>query len=462
MMRRAFLALGALGLSRPENAVAKAAPAQTTAGELSAQSRVTPQQFAAAGDGSRDDTDALLSAIALQRRRGGGEVFIPAGLYRITRALPLTYQVSLVGEGAAASILRFDNATDGIVIDQRFNLAQRIENLCLRTNNSRCQRAIHVPAKKKGAVNIIVRDVIINSTDPATRRWDYGLFAENMQNSILSGLFIYYSTRVGIHLGYGCNANSFFGCEVVGLTEKSERAIEQNAESTSGGSIIFEDYWYGCTLQGQFAASAWRVHSAAPKSFGLHVENTNANPTDGADIVMTGGILNASFAGNQGGSLKASGLIRNLNLSSGEMNDIDLGPNVFANLIGMRYRGLKLDPRARLTSLGCSTTGGAERVNPLLDAVNHRSAIPRISDNAAAPAAPESEVVIFANSRPTVVRQLRGGFSGQRLHCLVGGTTTLVSGGNLSLAGPLIGGPGRTISLCLIEGVWYELSRSRA
>lgn len=58
--------------------------------------KVTPQQFGARGDGIRDDTEAIQMALNC-----GGNVFIPAGVYKISGKLAIKSDTALSGESGS-------------------------------------------------------------------------------------------------------------------------------------------------------------------------------------------------------------------------------------------------------------------------------------------------------------------------------------------------------------------------
>lgn len=78
---------------------------------------VRASAYGAAGDGTTDDTSAIQAAIDDANSDGGGTVFFPAGIYRITSALTLKIQVSLMGANALASSIAIDHASNnGITV----------------------------------------------------------------------------------------------------------------------------------------------------------------------------------------------------------------------------------------------------------------------------------------------------------------------------------------------------------
>ncbi len=75
---------------------------------------VTREEFGAVGDGVADDTAALQTAIdRVQETTRRGIVFIPAGRYRLTRALLVWSGIRLIGYGAQRPVLVLGAATPG-------------------------------------------------------------------------------------------------------------------------------------------------------------------------------------------------------------------------------------------------------------------------------------------------------------------------------------------------------------
>lgn len=67
------------------------------AGRFVLQAVTNIKDFGAIGDGSADDTAALLSAIA--SLPGGGRILVPSGWYRVTATLPLHSGLIFIGDG---------------------------------------------------------------------------------------------------------------------------------------------------------------------------------------------------------------------------------------------------------------------------------------------------------------------------------------------------------------------------
>jgi hypothetical protein len=73
--------------------------------------------FGAKGDGITDDTAAIQETVDAAAAAGGGEVFVPPGVYRLTSWVILRSHIRLFGAGAGKSILFNDKSNP--VIDKR-------------------------------------------------------------------------------------------------------------------------------------------------------------------------------------------------------------------------------------------------------------------------------------------------------------------------------------------------------
>ena len=309
--------------------------------------------FNAVGDGRVDDTRAFLAALA-----ASPEVRVPRGVYRLTGGLALGKSNALIGDGSDSSILVFAGGGDGIAVQSSFGRLH-LTGLDLRCASPRGGKALALSTGSRG----YLADIQI--TAAPSGRWAYGIWAENWQTSNFYAVRIVQSCVVGVHLEWGCNANQWFGLEVIGSSGPGaiDRAIEMTARSASSGKVvIFEEYFHGGTFQGYFRKSAIHVAGVAPLMSGIHIENTNPRPSDGADIRLDGSsaaaIVNAKFAHFQGGSFATSGIVRNLSIADSEASAIVLGPETQETaLLGVRYGSL--DDRGRATTvLGCSNTIG--------------------------------------------------------------------------------------------------------
>jgi hypothetical protein len=77
--------------------------------------------FSVAGDGVRDDTDGIQSAIDhVQRTSGQGIVFVPSGTYRISLTLVVWPGVRVIGYGPTRPVLKLADNTPGYQDRERF------------------------------------------------------------------------------------------------------------------------------------------------------------------------------------------------------------------------------------------------------------------------------------------------------------------------------------------------------
>ena len=73
--------------------------------------------YGAVGDGMADDTDALQHALDALGKGGTVHVlFLPAGIYRITRGLTLTGKGSIIGQNPLMTIIKWDGGRDGVML----------------------------------------------------------------------------------------------------------------------------------------------------------------------------------------------------------------------------------------------------------------------------------------------------------------------------------------------------------
>lgn len=417
--------------------------------------------WGAKGDGVTDDTAAIQAAVDYANNQGGGTVRVPTGTYICTSAITLYDLVNVEGAGKSCTILRFTAATNGFYAASPPYLRIKITDLQLQAANAACLSAIKLDGTANGGIACLIENIEISSLTLFTHFWDYGIWLSNIQVSRIVGVRCYIAGQVGAHLEYGCNQTNFYNCEFVGYSGSSTtRAIEATA---AGGA--FEFHMYGCTLQGHWDASLIYANTIAVKAFGLHLENTNATPSDGADVYVVG-TVNSSFAGLQGGSILTSGTMRNLVISHSEVAAITIGTGGIATLIGVRYVSFT-DTDGLSTVIGCVSSGGGLVPAHLVDAVSYRQSLPTISNNSTTPAIVDTEMVQFSNTLATNITKITGGRVGQLLtiYALSANNTfvDVSGGGNFVLAGSVNFTPTiqSTLTLrCLGSDFWVEVARA--
>jgi hypothetical protein len=154
--------------------------------------------YSAAGNGSTDDTGAVQGAINAAVAAGGGEVYLPAGTYRLLQTLTIYGPITLRGEGQRTSVLLWDgltNGNDGIwFASQGLTIHQTItvRSLSLIRHNGTGGAALNVNWPNLGAsgninfatgggVTTVIEDVHISATGwPTTSQyWDRGIVLAN-------------------------------------------------------------------------------------------------------------------------------------------------------------------------------------------------------------------------------------------------------------------------------------------
>ncbi|WP_067885970.1 glycosyl hydrolase family 28-related protein [Actinomadura chibensis] len=124
----AVLLCGVLGAAAPSAMAAQQRPAAALDTCSVLVNAVT--DAGASGDGQTDDTDGIQRAITMAHS-GGACVYLPAGMYRVTRDLDWTSPASIVGDpGSAAVLYSPDNkALVDTVYQNRWDRAPLIDNV---------------------------------------------------------------------------------------------------------------------------------------------------------------------------------------------------------------------------------------------------------------------------------------------------------------------------------------------
>lgn len=411
------------------------------------------KRYGAVGDGVTDDLAAFQAAMAASRC-----VFVPEGTYALSAELNPTDQMTLFGVGDK-SVLLFTGATNGINVTANYARVC-IHHLSISTSNSGALTAIKFPNYNHSPHNSSIHDVTIDNSPIEQGFWAKGFWASSLQTGTFAHIKMRQSAKIGFKIEYGSNASTFTDCEVIGHSSSTNGLILTDDSSFGGTSLTFETNFYGCTFQGNFSASAVSIDGVSGLFFGGHIENTDATPSDGADVLVAGSV-NTHFFGVQGGSYLTSGTVRNFSIAHSEVSEITLGASTHAALVGVRYSSLTSSAPV-LTVVGCGLSSGTSVANLLMNSVNYRSSIPSITNNSATPSISDTEVVRFSNTNSTTVTSISGGYQGQRLTALFGNTnTTLQDGTGLRLAGDYTpSNTNGTIFLVYDTNHWVEVARS--
>lgn len=280
----------------------------------------------AKGDGVTDDTVAIDAAQAAVLTTGK-TLFFPCGNYLDSHAITVgSSGARIQGAGKACTTITFTGATDGIAVaDVAPTVSDfQIDGLTLTTTNAAAGKALNLNLPLHGSFSGTIRDITVLAS--GSGRWAYCGYSNNWQTSEVFSLRCYQSATVGWHFDSASDAIDFYGLEIVGSTGAGTitRAIE--VADTSGGADI---RLFGGTLQGYFTNSLIWLNTVTKgqKFYGLHLENTNASPSDGADVVGIGTNVNTAFHGLQGGTFNigSAGTWRNFVLEGSEVNAVVIG-----------------------------------------------------------------------------------------------------------------------------------------
>lgn len=145
---------------------------------------VTDTAYGATGDGSTDDRAAINAAITAANAAGGGYVIVPKGTYRLSAALTLSANVSLLGAGKGVTKLRIDHASNDLIdVTGGAGAPQRISGMTLEPMQNHSGNIIDCAADVRLTVDgCIVGDstytngTLFNVADDTANR----LFAEGV------------------------------------------------------------------------------------------------------------------------------------------------------------------------------------------------------------------------------------------------------------------------------------------
>jgi hypothetical protein len=152
------------------------------------------KNYGAAGNGSTNDTVAILQAISASQAAGGGAVFFPNGTYVITSSLTIPTNpqcdVALIGNGANVSIIKQTSNTDGIYFDmndgttgdQKYQVVLR--GIGLHTSGE-ASSSIYITYGTSSVsahenISVDINDVHILSD--STNYWKHGIILESAWN----------------------------------------------------------------------------------------------------------------------------------------------------------------------------------------------------------------------------------------------------------------------------------------
>lgn len=275
--------------------------------KLNASSFINVLDYGAKGDGTSDDTTAILSAITAA---GGGRlVYFPAGTYLITANIPITANyIKLFGDPGAilkrganiemVTITGHDCAVDSLIFDgNKANFSGAQSNLVVRANGARAF-ITNVESKDAGNDGIL----IISTTttidgcriqncyvhDAATE----GIVLQKANFTHVIDNLIFNNGSVGIILDT-C-VGSLISSNVINTSQNSQSGIKTLDDNGNTNLGVISNNYFG-------ANTAWGVHifngSGGTASVMTMIGNMFNNNTSGA-ILIDSGINNCLVVGN--------------------------------------------------------------------------------------------------------------------------------------------------------------------
>lgn len=301
----------------------------------------------------------------------GGEVFIPCGSYSSASAITIAKNDVIVRGSGACTIVQFTGATHGFVIDasSAARLRIKLSDMVIRTSNAGGLHAIEGNAPTWGISRTVVDNVWIDAT--GSGKWTAAIYGDNWQSSDFYAVHLEANTTglpgfsIGLQLQNFSNALTFHGLKIQGPNCASG-SVNRAIQLTN----ITDLFIFGGTFQGCFGQSALFSTASSPHIYGVHIENTQAAPSDGQDVVLNGASVNTSFSGIQGGSFNigsGAGSVRNCSISASEVAAVTLGVNTSqCTVVSTRAASITDNQTAGGNTLvGNGTSGGATFANKL-------------------------------------------------------------------------------------------------
>jgi hypothetical protein len=415
---------------------------------------VKSHPYNATGNGVTDDTAAIQAAIdALPST--GGTAFFPSGLYICATGLSWNKDaVSLAGQGANGSIIKFTGTGEGITVGDGVAVRNGVGFRDLTIRGNQTQPATGIWLRICWQVNI----TNVNFTDFAT----YSLNAESgghirvigcqgSNNVAYTGTYFRLSSVV-VSTIMGCTFESNGGtcisiggaCAEVTVTGCNHRGTAIGTFAVVGGSNIA---FMGCTAQNLTATginassgvdnlniSGNVFQGLAPSGSALLLSNCDrvavngnvfrdwddavVNVTSGTDFAIVGNYIDADNRPIYDGS-GATGVVA---------HNVLIGNAPTVNGTGLRYHENKMTPSLDVASAATVT-------------------LPAWSD--------------YVNiTGTTPITSVTASYAGRKVTLKFAGILTFTDGSNLKLAGDFVTSADDTITLVCDGTNWFEVGRS--
>lgn len=250
--------------------------------------RINIKALGAKGDGSTDDTDAFLAALAMNPC----DIHVPRGRYKITSTLTMKFGLHTISAEGGAT-LDFSSMTSGYAI-KILPTASGVDSLAWRNSLSPVLKNIFILGPNSEATTtdgIYIGDPMspsqIGNVSQAhlSGVWVWG-FRDDIYIDHQTWCIHFIKCAIGKAWRYGMNiqANTnagenygFYGCTIYDCVNEAHTSIGIYVDYTANADVFF----HGCSFD--YCDFLLSVNSGSATLHGCHLENNNNNP----QIVVT-------------------------------------------------------------------------------------------------------------------------------------------------------------------------------
>jgi hypothetical protein len=222
-----------------------------------AQTQLRPwvdvRAFGAKGDGSTDDTNALVFAIFVAAAHGGGTVLLAPGRYRFTGELVVPNGVDLWGCGGhqqtgdlTGTVLQAADSTARVVVD---GVGGQSGNFIIDGN--------HVAAPGNGLLFIDAVERIFTALRVSGSTTD-GVVIDRAQNCTFNQFLVGDCVRDGLVLDHGAGNNAFIRCEFSGCGRDNIRIrVTEDGAAPFDGTPTGNYFVHCISERGRWQNGGW-------------------------------------------------------------------------------------------------------------------------------------------------------------------------------------------------------------
>lgn len=241
------------------------------------------------GDGIADDGSAIAAAIAACVAAGGGVVYFPAGVYRVTSAITMTSGVSFLGAGPKVSAISIDHATNDLVTVAAgtTNVPVFVDSLTLQCSQANTGKLLKVAL----GTTVHIRNCAFGGSTANGKCISYDNASTRL--TVMGCVFILGSTGTtyGIYQEASTPTAIVIGCRFIAPTTFNGAGIFQNA----AGDLVCVGNIFDCSGT---SSGAGQCVFAAANAGTVVAGNRFVAPTGGTIVpVQYSGGVGGNFAG---------------------------------------------------------------------------------------------------------------------------------------------------------------------